>query len=238
VTSPQHRGHTFSSLTELFYSKKQQIQRDYEELEKTILPSYDSSTKEVENKIKSLDKEYGKLTASVVQHGNEWHAEVDRVVEEVKREIDDRKRKHLKLLEDILSQMKHLQSLVHQGKSDALNVLDSNHVSSVMGYLSKNDELNKLPTSLDMSVPTFLADNIDHAQFVTVFGRLVSSEKEHDHTRRSEGTITSSAVKQLLDKQKMITAIDTSYKPLISVYCVSKEEIWVCGLSDKIECFL
>jgi hypothetical protein len=199
VSSEKHRGHTFFSLTELFNSKKQEIQKDIEEFEKAISPAYDSNTTEIENEIGSLDVEYGKLATSVTEHGDGWHAEVDRVVSELKREIYTMKKKHLELLNELLSQTKQRQSLVHQARSDALHFLDSNEVSFVMEYQSRNTELRKSPTSVDVSVPKFNSQKIDCAQLTALFGKLVSTKKENGHTIKSPEPTTPSAIKRFLD---------------------------------------
>ncbi|XP_056022664.1 uncharacterized protein LOC125650714 isoform X1 [Ostrea edulis] len=146
--------------------------------------------------------------------------------------MDVMKRKHLELLKELLSQTKHLQSLVQQARSDALLFLDSNEVSSVVEYQSKNKELSKLPTSVEVSVPKFNPPKIDCAQLATLFGELV----QHGHTMKSLEP-TSSLVKHFLDEPKLITAIDTGYEKLHSVSCLSGEEIWVGGSSKIIKCF-
>ncbi|XP_048735181.1 uncharacterized protein LOC125650709 [Ostrea edulis] len=237
VSSEQHRGHTFNNLLEIFESKKEEIQKDFEELEETLSPAYDSSTREIENEIDGLDVKYEKLTTSVTEHGDEWHSEVDRVVNELKKEIDVMKRRHLELLKELLSQTKHLQSLVQQARSDALQFLDSNEVSSVVEYQSKNKELSKLPTSVEVSVPKFNPPKIDCAQLATLFGKLVPTKQEHGHTMKSLEPTSSSLVKHFLDEPKLITAIDTGYEKLHSVSCLSGEEILVGGSSKIIKCF-
>lgn len=80
VSSKTHRTHDVVELFEFFKSKKEVIQKDLQELEKSIYPLY----KEVESKIpvqKSyLIKNSQKLTATLNKRGEDMHREIDNII--------------------------------------------------------------------------------------------------------------------------------------------------------------
>ncbi|XP_062566172.1 uncharacterized protein LOC134228534 [Saccostrea cucullata] len=57
--------------------------------------------------------------------------------------------------------------------------------------------------------------------------------KEHGYTMKTPEAVSCPPVKPLLNEAELITTIDTGYKQLYSVTCLSDEEIWTCG-DDKV----
>lgn len=56
-------------------------------MENVISPTYEEIRKTLENEITSLDGEYAKITTMISKQGEEWHKEIDGVINEMKNEI-------------------------------------------------------------------------------------------------------------------------------------------------------
>ncbi|XP_062602843.1 uncharacterized protein LOC134264567, partial [Saccostrea cucullata] len=79
------------------------------------------------------------------------------------------------------------------------------------------------------------SEKINTEQLHQMFGFLSAlyiTTEEHGYSRKTQ-EVTYPPVKPLFDETELITAIDTGYRSLYSVTCLSDEEIWTCG-NDKV----
>ncbi|XP_061175824.1 uncharacterized protein LOC133184779 [Saccostrea echinata] len=236
-TSNQHQGHSFSDLSEIYNSKKNDIAKDTEELQNIICPSYEEITKDIETQITNLDGEYEKLTTAVTEHGEQWHREIENVINAMKKEIDDFKVKHLDILKKHAEEVKQIQSLIEQTLSNLKEIEKSNEVSMIMEYSSRNKEFSKLPPKVQVSLPMFSPKPVDREQINKLFGSfapLSTTTEENGYKMKKPETST----REFLEEPKLITSINTGYETLRSVTCLSEEEIWTSEfwVSD-IKCF-
>ncbi|XP_062588400.1 E3 ubiquitin-protein ligase TRIM36-like [Saccostrea cucullata] len=170
--SEAHRGHAISTLSDLFYSKKKDIKKETEELENSICPTYAEIANGIEIQIANLDGKYENLTSTLIEFGEEWHREIDEIVEKLRIEIEKEKTKHKSILKEHLSEIKQIQTLIEQTLLNLEQIEDSNDVSLTMEYISRNKELRKLPPKIQISLPTFSSRTIDTEQFHKLFGYL------------------------------------------------------------------
>lgn len=233
----EHKGHNFIDLEDRYNSKKTNIENDTEEIENVISPTYGEIRNELEYQIASLDEEYEKLTRIMTKQGEEWHKEIDRAVEQIKNEIIEIKVghrdiliKHLKEIEQIETLMtKHLFTLKNLQK-------ESNVVSSIMGYRSRNNEFGKLPPKIYVSLPTFCTKPIDREKIHQLFGSikpLTSTAVENGYTLKK----LKRPFRKLLDKPEVINMFNTGYKNLRCVSVHSNQEIWTSAEVPEIKCF-
>ncbi|XP_065928589.1 tripartite motif-containing protein 3-like [Magallana gigas] len=127
----------------------------------------------------------------------------------------------------------------HQSIADLKKLLDSNDVSRVSAYKSRNDEFRRLPPKLTVSLPNFTPQKINPEQLYQQFGSLSAfyiTTEEHGYTMETSEA-GSSPLKPLLDEPRIISAIQTRYgdppKYLTNVTCHSDEEIWTCSYNNK-----
>lgn len=59
--SPKHKGHDFIILKDIYKTKKMSMEKNIEEIEKVIAPTYEEIKNGLINQITSLDDEYNKL---------------------------------------------------------------------------------------------------------------------------------------------------------------------------------
>lgn len=75
--SEEHKGHDFSILEDSNNSKIASVEKDTDEMLNLISPAYENIRKELESHITGLDGVYGKRTAILSKHGEEWHKDID-----------------------------------------------------------------------------------------------------------------------------------------------------------------
>uniref|UniRef100_K1QZZ9 Tripartite motif-containing protein 2 n=1 Tax=Magallana gigas TaxID=29159 RepID=K1QZZ9_MAGGI len=140
--------------------------------------------------------------------------------------------KHLAVLDKQEDEIKHTISEITQTITELKTLLDSNDVSRVSAYKSRNDELRRLPPKLTVSLPSFTSQKINKQQLYQQFGSLSASSiktEEHGYTMESPGAESSPPDRPLIGVPRIITQIITECGVLRSVSCLSDEEMWTCG---------
>ncbi|XP_062582633.1 uncharacterized protein LOC134244369 [Saccostrea cucullata] len=206
-----------------------------EEGQNIISPTYDEIAIELETQISNLDGEYGMLNKSVLDQGEEWHREINIIIEKMKAEIEDIRLKHKSILEAHLVEIKKVQNLIKQTQLNMSRIEESNEVSKTLEYMSKNVELSKPPAKVMVLLPTYNPKPIDIKQLYKLIGSLTPLATA---TNENGYRLKKSSSKELLQEPELICRIDTRYEKLRSVICQSDEEIWTIGrYTSDIKCF-
>ncbi|XP_062584171.1 uncharacterized protein LOC134245956 [Saccostrea cucullata] len=231
ISSGKHHGHEFKDILQKPIFMKEIFKTDLNELEKRILPTYEEISSDVYSEKVKVEKHYEKLTSAVTKQGEDWHREINIIVNKQKSEIDEMKTKHLTALNKQENEIKQITSEVKQSIFDLKKILDSNDVSLSPGYKSRNAEFRSLPLKVNVSLPSYSPHQINTEQLHQMFGSLSAlsiTTDEHGFTMKTPEAISCPQVKPLLDEPELIITIDTGYRELYSVTCLSDEEIWTC----------
>ncbi|XP_062600326.1 tripartite motif-containing protein 72-like [Saccostrea cucullata] len=236
ISSGKHKGHDLADALQKLSSKTKDLENDLKDLEKKILPTLEEITSDLRSEKVNLEKHYEKLTTAVTKQGEDWHREINTIVNKRKSEIDEMKTKHLAALNKQEKEIKQITSDVRECILDLKKMLDSSDVSLTSAYKSRNTEFRSLPPKVNVSLPTFSPHQINTEQLHQMFGSLSAlsiTTEEHGYTMKTPEAVSCPPVKRLLDEPELITTTDTGYNRLYSVTCLSDEEIWTRG-DDKI----
>ncbi|XP_065938909.1 E3 ubiquitin-protein ligase TRIM71 [Magallana gigas] len=236
ASSKKHRGHKFIEMTENLENKKEIIQKDLQELEKSIYLKYQEIASIIPVQKSALKENSQKLTTEIDKHGEDLHREINTIIRNMKSNVEETDTKHLAALDKQEDEIKHTISEITQTITELKTLLDSNDVSRVSAYKSRNDEFRRLPPKLTVSLPSFTPQKINKERLYQQFGSLSASSiktEEHGYTMESPRAESSPPDRPLIDVPRIITQINTQYVPLHSVSCLSDEEMWTCG-QDKI----
>ncbi|XP_065938875.1 E3 ubiquitin-protein ligase TRIM71-like [Magallana gigas] len=237
ASSDEHSGHKFIEITKDINNKKEIIQKDLQELEKSIYPKYQKIASIIPVHKSALNENSQKLTTEIDKHGEELHREINTIIRNMKSNVEEMDTKHLAVLNQQGDEIKHNISEITQTIAELKTLLDSCDVSRVSAYESRNDKFRRLSPKLIVSLPSFTPQTINKEQLYQQFGSLsVSSIKteEHGYTMESPGAESSPPDGPLIDVPRIITQINTEYGALSlrSVSCLNDEDIWTCG-ADK-----
>ncbi|XP_062615944.1 uncharacterized protein LOC134277628 [Saccostrea cucullata] len=183
-----------------------------------------------------LEIHYNKLTTAVTKQGEDWHREINIIVNKRKSEIGEMKAKHMDALNKQEEKVTKITAGIKQSIIDLKNILDSNNISLASVYKSRNEEFRYLPPDHNVSLPSFFSHQINTEQLHQMFGFLSAlsiTTEERSYRMETPESVSCPPVKPLLDEPRLIITIDTGYKNLCSVTCLTDEEIWTCG-DDKI----
>nr|XP_034306658.1 uncharacterized protein LOC117682676 [Crassostrea gigas]XP_034306659.1 uncharacterized protein LOC117682676 [Crassostrea gigas] len=236
TASEQHRGHIFVEVLEVYKAKKKVIEKDTEKLQNLITPKYEEIALELENKLAKLDGGCQKLTTEMSKQGEEWHREIDIVINKMKTEISEIKEKQRDLLQKHLEEIKQIQSLMNKTLLAMSVIKESREVTHIIEYSSKIREFSKLPSQINVTLPTFIPNLIDREQLESLFGQITPSSLG---TEESVSLIyqLNTSVKELLDEPELIATIRTGHESLLNVTFLDKDKIWTSGLTKEMKCF-
>nr|XP_034315564.1 uncharacterized protein LOC105349190 [Crassostrea gigas] len=236
TASEQHRGHIFVDVTEVYKTKKNNIEKDTEELENLISPKYKEIAMDLENQLANLDGGYEKLTTTMSKQGEQWHTEIDIVINKMKTEISEIKVKHKDILQKHLDEIKRIQSLIKQTLLALNEIEKSTAVAPTIEYKSKNKEFSKLPPKVQVKLPTYIPKPIDREKLYSLFGHITPLSTATEENVLSQNQPNTS-VRELLDEPELVVTIQTGYEKLRGVTFLDEDGVWTHGLTNKIKCF-
>nr|XP_034318480.1 uncharacterized protein LOC117686812 [Crassostrea gigas] len=236
TASKQHKGHNFLEVTEVYNEKKENIKKDTNELENHISPTYEEIALDLKNQLANLDGGYEKLTSTISKQGEQWHREIDIIINKMKTEIGEIKEKHKDILKKNLDEIKQIQSLIKQTFLALKKIEKSTDIYTTVEYSSRIREFRKLPPKGQVSFPTFIPKPIDREKLYSLFGQITPlsiSTKENVLSLNQPNT----SAKDLLDEPEHVATIQARYGNLWSVSCLNEDNIWVSGLAKYMKCF-
>uniref|UniRef100_A0A8W8LSU5 Tripartite motif-containing protein 3 n=2 Tax=Magallana gigas TaxID=29159 RepID=A0A8W8LSU5_MAGGI len=191
---------------------------------------------DLENQLANLDGGYEKLTTTMSKQGEQWHREIDIVINKMKTELSEIKEKHRDILQKHLNEIKQIQSLIKETLQTIRKIEKSTEVSSTIEYSSKIREFSKFPPKVQVSLPTFIPKPIDREKLYSLFGQItpLSTATEENVLSLNQ---PKTSVRELLDEPELVTTIQTGHEKLRSVACLNEDRIWTSGKTNDIKCF-
>ncbi|XP_062595046.1 tripartite motif-containing protein 2-like [Saccostrea cucullata] len=229
ISSGKHKGHHLSDVLQDLSYKIEDLEKELKELETRIRPKYDEIATGIKTKKDNLETYYRILSTAITKQGEDWHREINIIVNKQKSEIDEMKIKHLAALNKQEKEILQITAKVNQCILDLKKILDSNEVSLDSAYKSRNTEFRRLPPEVIVSLPSFSPHQINTEQIHQMFGSLSALSITTEECRYT--------IKSLLDELELITILGTGYEFLYSVTSLSDEEIWTRGVDKTMKLY-
>ncbi|XP_052704882.1 uncharacterized protein LOC128180770 [Crassostrea angulata] len=232
ISSGKHSGHNQIDIFQRFENKTEILQKDLQELQKSIYPNYKEIASNITVQKADLSKNSRKLTTAIDKQGVVWHKEIDTIITNLKSNVEEMESKHLVVLNKQEDEITHTISEITQTIAELKKLLNSKDVCLVSEYKSRNAEFRRLPPKLKVSLPKFRPQEIHTDQLIEQFGSLSAlsfTTEEQDYSMPPQGAESSPPDRSLMDVPRVITAIDTGYEYLFSVTCQNDTEIWTRG---------
>eukprot|EP00105_Crassostrea_gigas_P003567 XP_011416464.1 PREDICTED: tripartite motif-containing protein 3-like [Crassostrea gigas] len=238
VSSKVHKGHDVVDMVETLDSQRTIMQRDLQELEKFIFPKYQEIAYNITVQKEDLNGNSQILMKAIEKHGEDLHKEIDIMIKKQKANVAEMDSKYLIVLNKQENEVKRTISEIKQNFADLKKLLNSNDISRVSAYISRNAEFRRLPPKLTATLPSFIHQEINKEHIYQLFGSLSAlsiKSEEHGYTMESPGAESSPSDRPLIGVPRIVTNINTDFgnsSSLQSVSCLNDDEIWMCGSSN------
>nr|XP_034307666.1 uncharacterized protein LOC117683021 [Crassostrea gigas] len=155
----------------------------------------------------------------------------------MRNEIDEIKVSHRDILMKHLKEIKQIESMIKENLSTLKDLQrESNVVSTIMEYSSRNNEFGKLSPKIQVTVPTFCPRPVDRIEAKKLIGSikpLNSTTIENGYTLKKQR----GSFRELLDTPVVINTFNTGYLNLRNVSFYSEQEIWASARVSEMKCF-
>ncbi|XP_052683422.1 E3 ubiquitin-protein ligase TRIM71-like [Crassostrea angulata] len=238
ASSKEHIGHEFIEVVETLENQKEIILNDLQELEKSVYPKYQEIASIIPVMKADLNENSKKLIKAIDKHGEDLHREIDTIIKKLKSDLDEMDSNYLTVLNKQENEITRNISEIKQSIADLKKLLNSNDVSLISAYKSRNDEFRRLPPKLTATLPKFTPEKINKEQLYQQFGSLSAlsiKTEEYGYTMDSPHAESSPPDRPLINVPRVITEINTEFghnNPLCRVACQSDEDVWTCGCDN------
>lgn len=159
---------------------KADLQKDIEELKRSILPKYETIISNLPAQKATFEANFQKFNLDVAKKGEEWHKEIDNIVNKLQSDINEMASGQKTSLK---RQENEYVRLIYEIKGSIVGLtykISSNDFHCLSVYKSKNAKFRKLPPKLTVSLPSFTTSQINKEQINQQFVFLSAlSRKEH-----------------------------------------------------------
>lgn len=232
VSSTEHAKHRAEDIMTTFQTKKETLQSDFEELEKSFFHEYQEMAKSIKVQKVKLDEKCQALLKLISTRGEDWHREIDTITQREKSKVNNMNFRFKHALEKEEGGITKQISQIRHYISDLKKLLDSDDVYKVCSYKSKNAELRRLPPKVLSNIPNFSSKKINTEKLHERFGALSECFITRDNKIESIQLQSFPFDKEILHTAKRSSDLNTVYEPLYTVNCLSDEEIWIHGQNN------
>ena len=198
----------------MFETMNKLMKEDLHCLEKLIYPKYQKAALHTKVQRADVREHSQKLRTALYKQEEALHTEIDTIIQGMKSEIDDMEARHIAAINRQEDAINRTITEIKQDILDLYRLLDTSDVRLVFEYTSSTEEFRTLPAQFQVISPTFTPQKIN---------------REHIH--QQIGSLTK--IYLFFNEPRILTNIQTEYKELRRVSCLSDSELWTCG-RDKI----
>ncbi|XP_052679067.1 uncharacterized protein LOC128159889 [Crassostrea angulata] len=229
ASSKQHKGHTFVSIFENYEEKKEVIEKDLTELEKSLYPMHQEIASNILVQKANLNENSKQVLKAIDKHGEDLHRKIDTIIKNLKADLDEMNSKHLAVLNKQEDEITRRILEISQSIAN-LKKIKSREFRLPPSFKSRNAIFREIPFDQNVSLPMFIPNRINKKQLYSLFGFL------SDHTTKYAGAQSLTQVSPQKDEPRVIAEIRTEYNDaneLRSISCRDDGDVWTCG-SDSI----
>lgn len=125
---------------------KHTLQINLQELERYIYPKYQAIESSILTQKVDLKENSKRIKTDIKKYKEALQREIDIIVKKLNADVDEMENKEMTILTNQEDEVKHTISEITQCIADLKKVLNSNDVSIVSAFKSKNDVFRRLPS--------------------------------------------------------------------------------------------
>lgn len=236
VSSDKHEKHKKIEIWKEIENKKIDLHNDLQEMEQSILPRYKAFALDISNQKANIKKNSKKLKLDIDTHGEEWHKQINTIIEKYKSDIDEIKSTNNTVLNKQRYEITYRILEIKQRISDHKRLLDSFDFCSVSEYKSRNAEFRTLPSQPKRYLPSFTPYQINKSYIQQQFGLLTTLPI----INKEESDVSCTPPRPFIDEPQIITDLKAEFweeNELKMICCLTDEKIWTCGEENLIRLY-
>lgn len=231
----QHKGHDAIELVKVAENKKEEIRKEVEEIETTLLPEYHTAENDTKFKIFKLTEEFTKRKLEIKHLRKVWHREVDIIFDKADDVINSLQDISRDSLSKHQNQIKAKITEMEQTVKEQKQILKSNKVSEIESFVSKLKDYQEIPKGIEeeILVPPLITNSNKNGE--------LQMEIETFRATLSHGSLLSSLSDAPLtlpedssSKSKVVATISSYHNSLWRMACVDSDEVWISGVNELI----
>lgn len=233
VSSDKHEKHKKVEIWKKIEKKKEDLHKDLQELEQSILPKYIAFELDISEQKANIKKHFKQLKSDIDKHGEKWHKQINTIIKTYKSYIDEMKSTNNAVLEKQKGEIAYRISEIKQRIIDHKRLLDSFDFCSVSEYRSRNAEFRSLPPPAKNYFPGFTPYQINTNYIQQQFGQLTTLPFIKDE----DSNVSCTPPRPFIDEPQIVTDLQTEVwkvNELKMVCCLTDELIWTCGEENLI----
>nr|XP_022293307.1 uncharacterized protein LOC111103949 isoform X1 [Crassostrea virginica] len=227
-----HQGHHAVELNKIIAQKKQEIQKETEEIESKLIPKYQEADTNIKIEISKATTHYAKLEKEQECQRKLWHQEVDSIFDTFDTMIHTMKDSDLNVLTTRHAKLENTIQNMTQTVRQNKEILNSKKPEEVTRFSSKLKELKDFPTNITFKTPNLNTNTIKGKELNIELGDMTAT-LTLPAMRKSPDQITTSS-KESFDKAKIVASFPTECRPLGKITCFGSEDAWICGENQEI----
>ena len=178
VASKIHKHHDVNDLAIFYENKLADLKLDIQEFENSIYPKYQETMSDIPARKAEMIEHSQALKANLKKQGRLLHREIDTIMEKMQSEIDDMDAQNIAAIEKHKGVINSTINEICKVIQDLKKLLDSNDVSFISKYKSRNEKFRKLPPKLAVSSLKFEPRIIHSDKLRELFGFISPSDRE------------------------------------------------------------
>lgn len=237
--SKKHKRHDIIDIATRLENKKEALQRDLQELEQSLYPSYGEIANSIPVQKTQLQENIDESLKAIDTHEEYLHREIHSHHMKMKSDLNEIKSKQTAILIKHEDEIRHMMSEITKSIADLKKMMGSNDIFLISDYISRNEEFRKLPSKVAVSLPSFIPPVVNR-ELYQQFGSLSLASfktEQHGYAADSPGAECSSPDRPLIGVPRVITELSTEYEQLRGVCCQRDNKIWTCGYDNTLKLY-
>lgn len=213
ISSFKHHDHTTVDILQWLARKKEILNAELQELEKSIYPSYKKIVSYIQSQRADIKNNSLQIIIELSKHRDNWLREIDAIIKTMKDDLERMESKHLLFLKRQEEETKRSISKIKESIANLHNLLASNHINLVYEHKSRNVEFRNLPPQPTVILPEFKPLAFQGEHIYHQFGKLSPlfvREEKFGHILYSKDAESFQKVMQLIAEPRIIAEIHTN----------------------------
>lgn len=189
VISGDHQQHKLLDIMESFEAKRKELQDELQELEESILPTYQNIASEITDQKTVVHKNAEDLIKALIKQKDIWYREIDTIIENLQSKANNMVSGYLTNLDRQKDEVDGNILEISQSIHDLKKIVASSDILNISKFKSRNEEFRQWPSQLKIALPRFYPGPVNTERLSQYFGSVSEHSKPTEKRVQSQSLI-------------------------------------------------